>query len=114
MLAGGHSASSACSCACWACRSAKDGQHLAIDSIIAVGKSVYRFLAQIAQPAAAGDVDLPGGRLVDAGQDQQQRGFADAVGPDQADLAVIGDRYRNPLEEVKGSKRETQVICGQR
>ena len=58
-----------------------------------------------ARTPQAGQVDGACGGLVDSGQDEQQRCFADAVRADQADFAVVGDVNGNALEQVEGSKR---------
>ncbi len=55
---------------------------------------------------------LPAGGLVDPGQDQQQRGLADAVGPDQPDLAVVGDGDGDAAEQVEGSEGNSQIVSG--
>ncbi len=83
----------------------KDAQHLGKEAVLAVGKGFYRLLAQVAQAAAARNVHRAAGGLVDACQEQQQRGFANPVRPDQADLGIVGYGDRNAREQVKGPER---------
>jgi hypothetical protein len=53
------------------------------------------FLTQVTDALAARQVHLAFGGLVDIGQQQQQRSFADAIRPNQADLAIVRHGHRN-------------------
>ena len=92
---------------------AEDGQHLGVDGVFARGECVHSFLAQVAQARTARHAHLPGGGGVNARQQQQQRGFANAVGPDQTDFAVAGDVERDAAEQIEGAEREAEVFCGE-
>jgi hypothetical protein len=69
----------------------EDCEHLVVDGVVAPGKGIDRFLAQIADLCAARQRHAARGRLCQPGQHAQQRRFADAVRADQANLAVVGN-----------------------
>ncbi len=78
----------------------EDGQHLVVDGVVAAGESVDGLLAQVADARAARHGDAAYAGLGQAGQHAQQRRLADAVRPDQADLAVVRDRRGDAQKDI--------------
>ncbi len=91
----------------------KNSLHLCHHQVVTRCKGFDGFLSQIAQPPSAGMLHAAGCRLAQPCQDQQQRSFPNAVWPDQADLAILGDTHGNTMKDIKGAKGKRQVGCGQ-
>jgi hypothetical protein len=92
-----------------------DRQHLVVDGVVAAGKGVDRLLAQVADAGAARRSDAARGGRQQASQHPQQGGLPDPVGAHQPDLAVVGDRRRDPQKEVQVAERHPQIgHCQQR
>ena len=68
--------------------------------IFAVGKGLYRFLVQIAQPTIAGTINAPFNRPINPGQDAQQTGLAYPIRANQADFAGVFDLGRDAMKDL--------------
>src|SRR5687768_11926905 len=64
-----------------------------------------RFLAEVANAGAAGEVDAARIRAVLASQDLEERGFARPIPPDQRHLLPGVDSQGDAGEDVIGTKR---------
>ena len=73
-------------------------------------RAAWGFLRDIAQPGAAGHVDRAFVRLDLADDRLDQRGFARAVSPDQADACAGRDRGRGTRQDIAPAKAHGNAI----
>jgi len=92
----------------------EDGEHLRKDAVFLPGKRLGGFLRQVTQPGAARNLHAARAGLGQSSQNQQQGGFAHAVGANQPHLATIGNAAADARENVKRAKRLANVVCRQK
>ncbi len=91
----------------------EDGQHFRVDGVLAPGKGQGRLLPQIAQRQPGSPLHRAAARLQQAGQGQQQRRLAHAVGADQGHPVARLQRCRNLVKQFIRAKGVAQVGGGQ-
>ena len=82
----------------------KGGLHLIKQGIVGGGKRLDRLLMQIANALALGQLHLPITWALGPCQHPQQRGFADAICPNQANFGLVRHRHTQPLKYISRAK----------
>ena len=90
-------------------QSGEDLEHLVMHRVVATGEGIDRLLTQVADAHTARQRHTAGCRLHQPGKHAQQRRLADAVGPDQPDLAIVGNRRADAQEDIIVAKGDTEI-----